>query len=120
MAQVSAEASQLAVALGGMPETFHAGSPAWTAAFVYEALSGPSRNFGSRLGSRLTRGHKDVAVAATKQFDKAAGKERPVRAYQDLRLAWLVAQDLHLDLPILNQAYQTMWVEGGGEALKGE
>lgn len=120
MARVSAEASRLAVALGGKAETFHAGSPAWTAAFVREALSGPSRTFGSRLGSRLTRRHKDVAVAATKRFDKALEKEKPVQAYQDLRLAWLAAQDKDLDLPILNQAYQTMWVEGGGEQDKEE
>lgn len=109
IARVSAEASRLAVALGGKASTFTAESHAWTATLIYHGLSGPSLESGRKLGA-LARRKKDLPAEAAKmqsQSEEADGIA--LAAFQDLKASYQVAKQKGLDLPILSDAYETIW-----------
>lgn len=108
VAAVSAEAMALAVSLGASRETFAGDSPAWIATFIYHGLSGPSMEFGRRLGQRSRR-KKNLAEEAAKLHQQTVADDNPVFAYDDLRAAYLVSREKGLDLPILSEAYRAVW-----------
>lgn len=108
IARVSAEASLLAQALGGKAATFGPGSPAWIATLIYHGLSGPSLEFGRRLGGRSRR-KKDLPSEAAKLHHQVEEDDIPLLAYTDLRSAYLVSRQKNLDLPILSEAYHAIW-----------
>jgi len=109
LVEASAEARSLALVLGGMDETFSAASHAWTATFVILGLSSESLRFGRCLGreSRKSRDFFVVAQRVLKQQEKRTGSK--IFAYYDLRLVANVASKRGLSLPILEEAYYTLW-----------
>ncbi len=113
MAQASAEAITLALALGGQAETFSAASPAWTASFAALGLSGPVQELGRTLGKE-SRKAKDLPALARKLCQQEQEPGRKVRAHDELHQAFLAARDKGLDLPILNEAHATLWGTGPG------
>ncbi|MFH1035415.1 MAG: 1-acyl-sn-glycerol-3-phosphate acyltransferase [Pseudomonadota bacterium] len=108
MAKASAEAIALAMALGGRAETFSAASPAWTASFAATGLSGPVQELGRLIGKE-SRKSKDLPALARKLCQQELEAGRKVRAYDELHLAHLVAREKGLDLPILQEAHDTLW-----------
>ncbi len=110
MTRATAEAMELALALGGRAETFSAASVAWAASMVADGLAGPYMEFGRKLvGQFLPK--RDAAAAAAKLAEQMTADGKPVRAYYDLRAAYLAAKRLGLELPMLSEAYQTVWGE---------
>jgi hypothetical protein len=110
MAVTSAEALQLALALGGRAETFSAASPAWIATYAAYGLAGPVLEFGRRLGREGKRG-RGAAAAADKQVKQMEPDDIRIRALNDLRLAALAARVHGLRLPVLDEACRTLWGE---------
>lgn len=108
IARVSSEASRLARAMGGKSATFGPDSPAWIATLIYHGLSGPSLEFGRRLGTRGRR-KKDLPSEAAKLHQQAEEDNIPLSAYTDLRSAYMVSQEKKLELPILAEAFNTIY-----------
>ncbi|MCB2187447.1 MAG: 1-acyl-sn-glycerol-3-phosphate acyltransferase [Deltaproteobacteria bacterium] len=111
MARAGAEVQRLGLALGARPETFTLAGPAWAVTFASAGLGGVSRDFGRRLGSQAKKG-KDAAAGAAKLHQQMEANRMRPQPYLDLKTAHTAAQALGLDLPILNEAYKTLW-EGG-------
>ena len=110
MAKSGAEAMKLSLALGGRPETFSAASPAWSATLTADALSPLCREFTRGLAD-AARQQDDVPAAARRLNQEMENKGLRMQAYHDLRSAFLAAKEQNLDLPILSEAYHTIWVE---------
>jgi len=108
MARAAGEAMQLGLALGGRPETFSAASPAWTATLTAEGLSFPCREFSRGLAD-AARKHDDIPSAARKIIQQLEKKGQTMQAYNDLRSAFLAASARKMELPILAEAYHTLW-----------
>lgn len=110
MSKAGAEAMKLSLALGGRPETFSVASPAWTATLTADALSLACREFTRGLAD-AARQQDDVPAAARKLNQEMENKGLRMQAYHDLRSALIAANEHNLDLPILSEANQTIWVE---------
>jgi glycerol-3-phosphate dehydrogenase len=108
MARATAEAARLAQALGGRPETFAAGAPAWTTVFVDSGLHGPVREFGRKVGQTAKRG--DGAAAAARKLAQQMDQEGEAPlAYLDLLSAHEASLRLGVAAPILERARRTLW-----------
>lgn len=102
-AQAAAEATKLALALGGSSESFMSGAPAWTATYTAEGLARHSRELGSKLAAAAKKTlSPDLAqkIFAQAQTDCPGGQ-----VLDDLRCAMALAKEHGLDLPILSQAH---------------
>ena len=108
MARAAQEATELGVALGGQPYSFAAGSPAWTATLVAEGLSGVCREFGLKLGGQAKK-RENVSVTARALYDKMEAMGKRLTGYEDIRSAYMAARRLDLQLPIMEEAYATIW-----------
>jgi len=110
MREISAEAKNLALALGGQPQTFEADNPAWISEFIIRSLSGP--------------GPSQSWLNALKS-DKAPGELIPARSelaaqwpdpwadgYFSIHSAYLTAKHLGLNLPHLEEANRLFWSGG--------
>jgi glycerol-3-phosphate dehydrogenase len=108
MARAAREATELGMALGGQRESFSAGSPAWTAILVAEGLSGVCREFGLKLGG-YARKKGSLPETAQKIYNQMEDMGKRLTGYEDIRSAFLASRKLELDLPILEEAYATIW-----------
>lgn len=111
LAETSAEAIKLAVALGGREETFSAASLAWSAGIAADGLSGQYTEFGRRLAAQTKRKPETAPLAAAKLYTQMESDGRIIRAYHDLKFAHQTAISAGLDLPILAEACRTVWGE---------
>ena len=114
MARAAREATELGQALGGKAASFAAGSPAWTATLVAEGLSGACREFGLKLGG-MAKKREDVSSTARKLYAQMEDMGKRLTGYEDIRSAYMAARRLDLQLPIMEEAYTTIW---GGDLLK--
>jgi glycerol-3-phosphate dehydrogenase len=107
MARAAKEAQALAMALGADQETFAASSPAWTANFIATGLGRGYREFVRKVAGA---GKKTSPPKAAEKLCQQLGEqgEQPL-AYQDLYSAHALAQKHGLDLPILNEAFETLY-----------
>ena len=108
MARAASEATELGLALGGKSSSFAAGSPAWTATLVAEGLSGTCREFGLKLGGQAKK-REDVPSTARTLYNQMEDLGRRLTGYEDIRSAYLAARRMDLQLPILEEAYSTIW-----------
>ncbi len=108
LAEASAEALALALALGGSEKTFSAASPAWTATFAALGLAGAALDLGRRLGREASKS-RDLSAIAHKFFKQQEPKGAArTTALEDLRLAAELASRKGLNLPILEEARRTL------------
>ncbi|KIX12916.1 1-acyl-sn-glycerol-3-phosphate acyltransferase [Dethiosulfatarculus sandiegensis] len=109
MARAAQEAQELAMALGADQETFAASSPAWIANFVATGLSRGYREFVRKVAGSAKK--TSPPKAAQKLCQQLEEQGEPPLAYQDLYSAHVLAQKHGLDLPILNEAFETLYGE---------
>ncbi len=101
MAAAQAEAARLGQALGGSAESF--AGPAFYATFVAEGLAGPTRELGRRIGKAAGR-KGEAAAAAAKLYQQHTAQGGKLPAYPDLMLAWRLAQERGIAMPMLERA----------------
>ncbi len=106
MAEISAEACSLALALGANKETFSAGSLAWTATFVTLCLEGVWRDFGRQAGIAVKKG-KDPARVVDKLNRQWIEEGKKLQSLIDIREALDCAHGLGIRLPVLEEMNAT-------------
>jgi hypothetical protein len=108
-AKKSAENHGLAVGLGGKRETFLPDNPAWAAEYMAASMGGPASNFGRQAGASLSRARKSAQELLADIDGELATKSHKVIGYSSIRSACLVARNLGLTLPHLEEAYRIFW-----------
>ncbi len=114
-ADVSAEALELAKALGGSERSFSGASVAWSATLAASGLGGQDREFGRRLGSQARRG-RELPAAARRLARQWAEEGRPLVGWNDLDLAAKMASSHRVEMPVLDEIWATLVGEEGPEA----
>ncbi|MDR1045285.1 MAG: 1-acyl-sn-glycerol-3-phosphate acyltransferase [Candidatus Adiutrix sp.] len=109
--EISAEAKNLTLALGGQPQTFEADNPAWVSEFIIRLMSGPgpSPNWLNALKADQPPGE---LVPARKELAEK-WPDPWVTGYFSIHSAYLTAKHLGLTLPHLEEANRIFWAAGG-------
>jgi glycerol-3-phosphate dehydrogenase len=101
--EVSHEVKLMAMALGAKPSTFEAGEHAWIPEFIYQALTSNNhysvRNAAIKGGDWLRRLIRDNP-------EECQWPDKGALGYQAIRSAHLIAKNLSLKMPHLDQANQ--------------
>ena len=105
--EISFEAKNLALALGGQPQTFEADNPAWTSEFIIRAMSGPGP---SQAWLNNLKGDNAPAELAEIRAELAGKWPDPwATGYFSIHSASLTAKHLGLSLPHLEEAHRLFW-----------
>ena len=105
--EVSAEAKNLTLALGGQPQTFEADNPAWVSELIIRFMNtqGPSQSWLNNLKADNAPGEvAAVRTALTEQWP-----DPWATGYFSINSAYLTAKHLGLTLPHLEEANRMFW-----------
>ncbi len=108
--EISAEAKNLALALGGQPQTFEADNPAWVTEFILRSMSGPGP---STSWLNALKGDNAPGELIPARSELAAQWPDPwASGYFSIHSAYLTAKHLGLNLPHLEEANRLFWSGG--------
>ena len=107
-AMAGQEACNLALALGGDPETFAAGSIPWNSTLVSVCMKGPWYKFGQELGAAVKKGKVPSAMfkKLNRQWEERGDK---LQSLTDLKEIKKCAALLGVEMPIIMEAHDTFW-----------